>query len=155
MTVRTGARLGVDVGSVRIGVAACDPHGMLAVPVETVPRGKGDVRRIGQLAAERDVIELVVGLPRRLAGDEGIAAAHVRAFSAELARYMAPCPVRLVDERLTTAVATKSMRASGVSSRAGRTAVDQVAAMVILQDALDAERMGDQPPGEVVTVTNE
>lgn len=155
MTVRTGVRIGVDVGSVRIGISTCDRNGMLAVPVETVQRGKGDLRRIAGLVAEREAIEVVVGLPRQLSGEEGIAAAQVRTFSADLARFVAPCPVRLVDERLTTAVATRSMRASGVSSRAGRTAIDQIAATVILQDALDAERLGELPPGEVVTVTHE
>lgn len=149
--VRPGSRLGVDVGAVRIGVAACDPAGTIATPVETVRRGKGDLRRLAELAAERNVIEVVVGLPRTLGGREGIAAEQVRTFGAELARHVAPCPVRLVDERMSTAVAARSMRASGVSARAGRPTIDQAAAMVILQDALDAERVGSQPPGEVLT----
>lgn len=153
MTVRSGARLGVDVGSVRIGVAVCDPSGLLATPLETVRRGSGDVRRLARLAAEYEVIEIVVGLPRTLSGEEGIAAEHVRSFAADLARFVAPCPVRLVDERLTTAVATRGMRASGVSARSGRATLDQAAAMVILQDALDAERAAGRPPGEVLTLT--
>ncbi|WP_084469665.1 Holliday junction resolvase RuvX [Jiangella gansuensis] len=155
MTVRRGVRLGVDVGSVRIGVASCDPGGLIATPVETVRRGPGDLRRLAELVAERSPIELVVGLPRSLDGKEHAAARHVRAFGADLARYVAPCPVRLVDERLTTAVATRGMRASGVSSRAARPAIDQAAAMVILQDALDAERSSGEPPGEVLTVTDD
>lgn len=155
MTLRAGSRLGVDVGSVRIGVASCDPSGLLATPVETVRRGKGDLRRLSELAREREVIEVVVGLPRTLGGEERIAADHVRTFAGRLARYVAPCPVRLVDERLTTAVATRGMRASGVSSRSGRSTVDQAAAMVILQDALDAERASGRPPGEVLTVTHD
>ncbi|WP_106538209.1 Holliday junction resolvase RuvX [Haloactinopolyspora alba] len=153
--MRNGSRLGVDIGSVRIGVASCDPGGVIATPVETVKRGKGDLRRLADLARDREVIEIVVGLPRTLEGGEGIAAGEARVFAADLARHVAPCPVRLVDERLTTAVATRSMRASGVSSRAGRPTVDQAAAMVILQDALDTERTAGQPPGEVLAVTHE
>lgn len=152
MTMRSGSRLGVDVGSVRIGVATCDPGGMLATPVETVRRGRGDLDRLSELVDEYAAVEVVVGLPRALSGDEGIAADHVRAFAAGLAARVAPCPVRLVDERLTTVVATRGMRASGVSSRKVRSSVDQAAAVVILQDALDAERVGGTPPGEVLTV---
>lgn len=148
--MRYGTRLGVDVGSVRIGVASCDPAGVLATPVETVPRGPGDVTRIGQLVAEYLAIEVVVGLPRSLSGQEGKAAQIAREFAVELATEVAPCPVRLVDERLSTVAAAKNMRASGVSSRKGRSRVDQAAASVILQSALDSERMGGNPPGEVV-----
>ena len=152
MTMRSGSRLGIDVGSVRIGVATCDPGGMLATPVETVRRGQGDLDRLSELVDEYAAVEVVVGLPRALSGDEGIAADHVRAFASGLAARVAPCPVRLVDERLTTVVATRGMRASGVSSRKARSSVDQAAAVVILQDALDAERVGGSPPGEVLTV---
>ncbi|PZF82902.1 Holliday junction resolvase RuvX [Jiangella anatolica] len=153
--MRRGVRLGVDVGTVRIGVASCDRDGLIATPVETVRRGKGDLRRIRELALEYDAIEIVLGLPRSLDGKEHAAAAHARAFGTDLARFVTPCPVRLVDERLSTTVAARGMRASGVSARAGRAAVDQAAAMVILQDALDAERRAGEPPGEVLTVTNE
>ncbi|SDT03535.1 Holliday junction resolvase RuvX [Jiangella sp. DSM 45060] len=153
--MRRGVRLGVDVGTVRIGVASCDPGGLIATPVETVRRGKGDLRRLRDLVHEYEAIEIVLGLPRSLDGKEHAAAAHARAFGADLARYVAPCPVRLVDERLSTTVAARGMRASGVSARAGRPAVDQAAAMVILQDALDAERATGGPPGEVLTVSDE
>lgn len=153
MTFRRGVRLGVDVGSVRIGVASCDPDGVLATPVETVRSGSGDLDRLAAVVTEHAAIEVVVGLPRRLSGDEGPAAATAREFARSLARLVAPCPVRLIDERMTTVVATRGMRDSGVSSRRGRSAVDQAAAVVILQGALDAERASGQPPGEVVTDT--
>lgn len=152
--MRKGRRLGVDVGTVRIGLATCDPEGMLASPLETVRAGRGAMERISALVSELEAIEVVVGLPLRLAGDEGPAAQSARAFSEELARLVTPCPVRLVDERLTTVVATRGMRASGVSSRAGRSSVDQAAATVILQDVLDAERVGGTSPGEVVPVAS-
>ena len=100
--MRFGVRLGVDPGDARIGVATSDPSGFLATPVETVRRGKGDVRRLAQLVDEREAVEVVVGLPRSLSGAEGPAAVKVREFAALLARRVAPVPVRLCDERLTT-----------------------------------------------------
>lgn len=151
MTFRAGRRLGVDVGSVRIGVASSDPAGVLATPLETVRRGKGDLDRIRALAVELDVIEVVVGLPRALDGSDGPAAEQARGFAAAVADRVDPVPVRLVDERMSTVVATRGMRAGGVTSRAGRQTVDRAAAVVILQGALDTERETGRPPGETVT----
>ncbi|WP_049564441.1 Holliday junction resolvase RuvX [Streptomyces sp. SBT349] len=152
--MRRGRRLGVDVGEARIGVASCDPDGLLATPVETVP-GR-DVpaaqRRLAQLVAEYEPIEVVVGLPRSLHGGEGPAAARVRAFAEDTARRLAPVPVRLVDERMSTVSATRSMRASGVKEKKGRSRIDQAAAVVILQSALETERSSGRPPGQCVEV---
>ena len=150
--MRPGVRLGVDVGSVRVGIAACDPDGVLATPVETLRRGRGDLARIAQLVQERAAVEVVVGLPRSMSGQEGPAASAARDFAASLARRVAPCPVRLVDERLSTVEATRSMQASGVSARDARGTVDQAAAVVILQGALDVERASGRPPGEIMQV---
>src|SRR5699024_1464164 len=96
VTVRPGRRLGVDVGTVRIGVAASDPAGMLATPLETVRRGRGDLNRIGDLVVEHDVVEVVVGLPVALDGTDGPAAEQVRGFAEALADRVDPVPVRLV-----------------------------------------------------------
>ncbi|MCX9193041.1 Holliday junction resolvase RuvX [Carbonactinospora thermoautotrophica] len=148
--MRPGVRLGVDVGTVRIGVASCDPHGLLATPVETVRRGRGDLNRIARLVTELGAIEVVVGLPRSLSGREGPAAQAAREFAARLARRIAPVPVRLVDERLSTVTAQRGMHEVGVSSRKGRAVIDQAAAVVILQSALDAERTAGSPPGQIV-----
>ncbi|MFC0598749.1 Holliday junction resolvase RuvX [Streptomyces palmae] len=154
MSWRRGRRIAVDVGDARIGVASCDPDGILATPVETVP-GR-DVpaaqRRLTAIVEEYEPIEVVVGLPRSLSGREGPAAAKVRAFAQNLARRVAPVPVRLVDERMTTVTAAQSMRASGVSAKKGRASVDQAAAVVILQSALETERVSGMPPGEGVEV---
>jgi putative Holliday junction resolvase len=148
--LRPGRRLGVDVGAVRIGVAVCDPYGMLATPVETVAAGDGDLARLAELAAEYEVVEAVVGLPRSLSGNEGPAAAKARAFADLLVGKIQPIPVRLVDERLTTVTATRGLRESGVRGRKSRAVVDQAAAVVILQNALDAERASGRPPGTLV-----
>ncbi|MET8679933.1 Holliday junction resolvase RuvX [Streptomyces sp. NPDC004647] len=152
--MRRGRRIAVDVGDARIGVASCDPDGVLATPVETVP-GR-DVpaaqRRLGKIVEEYEPIEVVVGLPRSLSGGEGPAAAKVRGFAQELAQRIAPVPVRLVDERMSTVTAAQSLRASGVSSKKGRKVVDQAAAVVILQNALESERASGKAPGEGVEV---
>ena len=150
--MRRGRRLAVDVGDARIGVASCDPDGILATPVETVP-GR-DVaaahRRLAQLVAEYEPIEVVVGLPRSLKGGEGPAAAKARAFAQRLARQVAPVPVRLVDERMSTVTAAQRMRASGVTAKKGRPRIDQAAAVVILQNALETERTSGRAPGEEI-----
>jgi len=148
--VRTGVRLGVDVGSVRIGIARSDPSGILATPVETVRRGRGDLDRIAALIAEHEVTEVIVGLPTSLSGREGTAAQAAREFAARLADRLPPDVVRLYDERLTTVTAESGLRERGVKGRARRQVVDQAAAVVLLQAALDGERLTDRPPGEIV-----
>ena len=153
--MRIGVRLGIDPGDARIGVARSDPSGFLATPVETVARGAGDVARIAAILAEEEAVEVVVGLPRSLSGREGPAAAKVREFAASLARRVAPVPVRLCDERLTTVTAEGLLRERGRKGSKRRAVVDQAAAVVILQQALDTERSTGVPPGEVVEVEDE
>jgi putative Holliday junction resolvase len=147
-------RVGVDVGTVRVGVAASDPSALLATPVRTVARTPdddgSDIAEIAGLVAERGAVEVVVGLPRTLAGAEGPAAQAARTYAGRLAVRVAPVPVRLVDERLTTVDAHRSLRDSGVDGRSQRAVVDQAAAVLILQAALDAERGSGRPPGELV-----
>ena len=126
-------------------MARSDPTGFLATPVETVRRGKGDLRRIVRLALETEAVEVVVGLPRSLSGGEGPAAVKTRAWATALAEALAPLPVRLVDERLTTVSAEAMLRDRGVKGRARRAVVDQAAAVVILQQALDTERATGTP----------
>ena len=152
--MRPGTRLGLDPGDARIGVARSDPSGFLATPVETVKRGRGDLARIGELVAEiaedGTVLEVVVGLPRSLSGREGPAAVKVREWAAKLARRVAPVPVRLADERLTTVSAEAMLRDRGRSGAKRRAVVDQAAAVVILQHVLDTERASGTAPGEIV-----
>ena len=152
LDVRFGVRLGIDVGTVRIGVARCDPGGMLASPLDTVRRGAGDLAELARLAAGNDAIEIIVGLAVGLRGSEGKAADDGRAFAADLARLVAPLPVRLVDERFTTTEAHDALRRGGKDARARRQVVDAAAAAVLLQAALDAERATGRPPGQLVRV---
>ena len=150
--MRRGTRIGVDVGDVRIGVSTCDPSGILATPVETVAAGPDSVRNILAIADDRQAIEIVVGLPRSLSGDIGPAARKVRAYAEELAAASAPTPVRLVDERMSTVTAQHGLRQAGRKAKQQRSVVDQAAAVVILQSALDIERTSGNLPGELIEV---
>jgi len=149
--LRPGVRIGIDPGDARIGVARSDPTGFLATPVETVRRGRGDLSRIARLVREAEAVEVVVGLPRSLSGGEGPAAAKAREFADALAARVAPVPVRLQDERLTTVAAEAMLRDRGKKGASRRAVVDQAAAVLILQHALDTERETGRPPGEMVT----
>lgn len=153
--MRFGVRLGIDPGEARIGVARSDPSGFLATPVETVKRGRGDLARIAALVDAEGAMEIVVGLPRSLSGGEGPAALKTRQFAATLARRVAPVPVRLCDERLTTVSAEAMLRDRGRKGSKRRAVVDQAAAVLILQQALDSERTSGVAPGEIVEESNE
>jgi putative Holliday junction resolvase len=144
-TRTSGVRIGVDVGSVRVGVAVSDPSAILATPLVTLPRdpsGGSDITRLAELAAEYEAVEIVVGLPRSLSGREGPAAEIARRYAATLADRVAPIPVQLSDERLTTVSATRTLRDRGVRGRRQRAVVDQAAAVLILQTWLDSRRSG-------------
>ncbi len=153
--MRAGVRVGVDVGSVRVGVATCDPDGVLATPLRTLDRdpvGDADVGELARAVAELGAVEVVLGLPRSLSGAEGPAAVTARQYARSLASRVAPVPVRLVDERLTTVDAHRGLAESGVDGRRRRRVVDQAAAVLILQAALDVERSTGRPPGDRVRV---
>jgi putative Holliday junction resolvase len=113
--------LALDHGSARAGVALSDPTGTLATPLEPVARPDSDagLEEIAQLVRERDVETVVVGLPLTLAGGESAQTAQAREFAARLADVVAPVPVQLHDERLTTA---QARRAGGEASEDSRAA---------------------------------
>lgn len=138
-----GVRLGVDVGTVRVGVAVSDPDGILATPVVTLARDAEhgrDLDEIVTLVAERGVVEVVVGLPRTLRGRDGTSAQAAREYAAALSPRIAPVPVVLVDERLTSVKANRILAEQRVPGRSRRAVVDQIAAVEILQTRLEAVR---------------
>ncbi len=151
---RSGPRLALDWGQARIGVAACDPAGTLAYPVEAVPAGPTAVARIVALVGEYEPIELVVGLPRSLSGGEGPSAALVRGQVAALVAAVEPLPVRLVDERLSTVTAAQRLREGGRSAKKQRSRIDAAAAAAILEHALESERHRGTPPGELLSTAD-
>jgi putative Holliday junction resolvase len=136
-----GRRLGVDVGSVRVGVALSDPGPVLATPLVTLSRDERsgrDLDRLAELVAEYEVVEVVVGLPRTLSARHGTAAEQAVAYAGELGARIDPVPVRLADERLTTVSASRMLSDRGVRGRRQRAVIDQAAAVEILQAWLDA-----------------
>ena len=143
-----GRRLGVDVGKVRVGVAISDPDGILASPLATVPRDMGaaadsvpaDIAELVRLVAEHEAVQVVVGLPVRLDGSEGIAAIDIRAYADRLARAVGHVRVVLSDERMSTVVASRRLAERGIRGKRQRAVVDQAAAVEILQSWLDAQR---------------
>ncbi|MDI3213400.1 Holliday junction resolvase RuvX [Arthrobacter sp. AL12] len=142
-----GVKLGVDVGTVRVGVAICDRDGILATPLRTLERNvkkNTDVRILAALAAELGAVEIFVGLPRTMKGEEHASARMATDYAKLLAGKLGECgssvPVRLVDERLSTVSAHRSLHEAGMSSRNHRRVVDQVAAAGILQHALDMQK---------------
>ena len=151
---RRGVRLGVDVGKARVGVARCDRDGLLAVPVETVARTDAAAARIAALATEYEAFELLVGLPVGRSGGDTASTDDARAFAAELATATG-LPVRMVDERLSTVSAHAALRSAGRSQKSSRRIVDQVAAVVLLQQAIDVEKSTGTPAGAVLPETQE
>lgn len=147
--MRTGVRLAVDVGAVRIGIARSDASGTLAVPEATLDARKDWLGALAQLVTEWEPVEIVVGLPLSLDGSEQEAARRVRTVVAQITAELPEMPVRLVDERFTTTVAASRMREAGIATREGRRFVDQAAAVMILQQTLDTERSSGQAPGEL------
>ncbi|MCI9887663.1 Holliday junction resolvase RuvX [Micrococcales bacterium 31B] len=147
-----GVRLGLDVGMARVGVAACDPDGMLAMPVATEPRAKA-VRAVALHLATLDARAIVIGLPRTLRGTESASAAMAREFAQQLHEFLSASgvyvPIRLIDERFTTVSAHSALSASGRKHKSHRSVVDQVAAVMILQHALDSERSTGTPAGDL------
>lgn len=147
-----GRRLGVDVGTVRIGVAMSDPDGILASPVETVDAAVdgSDVARIVEIIRAHDVVEVIVGLPVALRGNHTDSTYAAQDFADDLREDLGGpggTPVRLVDERMSTMAATQALQASGVSAKKGRKKIDQAAAVHILQGWLDARKRVIPPSG--------
>ncbi|MCW2698539.1 MAG: yqgF, partial [Blastococcus sp.] len=140
----TGRVLGVDVGTVRVGVALSDPTGTLASPLETLRRAKNmsDLDRLAALVMEHEVAEVVVGEPVHLSGASGASAADAANYAQELADRIPDVPVNLIDERLSTVTAANHLREGGIDSRKQRRVIDQAAAVVILQQFLDSRRAG-------------
>ncbi len=140
----TGVWVGVDVGTVRVGVARSDPAGILASPLATLardPARDSDIAELAGLVAELGAVGVVVGLPRTLRGAEGKSAEMARNYSERLAAKISPVPVRHVDERLTTVSAQRKLHQNGVrGSKKVRAVIDQAAAVELLQHWLDVMR---------------
>ena len=146
MSLRRGIRIGVDVGTVHVGVSRCDPDGILTMPVMTLTRAPD--------SSDLDQLAVIVGLPRHLRGGEGISAKGARKYARRLKKLVGGVRVAMVDERLTSNQAHERLRASGIPEREHRSVIDQVAAQIILEQALELERMSGRAPGEEIVLEN-
>lgn len=142
-----GVRLAIDVGKARIGVAKSDPDGLLATPLETVSRdldGDTHLRRLVDIVTEYEPLRVYVGYPLNMRGEHTASTEDAVTVAAELADRI-HVPVRMFDERLTTVSAARQFQASGKKASRSRDVIDQAAAVVLLQDAIDRERGGMTP----------
>lgn len=134
-----GARVACDVGSVRIGIARSDPHGILATPIDAVPAGERAIDAVAAIVSETEAVEVIVGLPLSMDGGHGPAAERAASWAAEL-EHRLDVPVVLVDERLTTVQAQRGLHAAGRTTKTSRAVIDSASAVVLLQAHLDALR---------------
>ncbi len=150
--MRRGVRLALDLGGVRTGVARCDATGVLASPMAVwLASSATEISPLLEAAmSEEDILEVIVGLPTNLRGNQALAAERVREVVRELASMLPSLTFRLVDERLTTVAARKQLQAAGYSTRTDKALIDAAAATILLEDALEAERRQGVAPGEIV-----
>jgi putative Holliday junction resolvase len=147
-----GVRIALDVGSVRIGVAKCDREGLLATPLVTITAGPNAVAEVVKLVNEYQAICVYVGNPISLAGKDTASTKSAQEFARELYELLieSNVAVRLIDERLSTVSAQRDLHAAGRNVKQSRDAIDQAAAVVILEHALASERQSDRLVGEEV-----
>ena len=149
--MRDGIRIGVDAGKARVGVSVCDPSGLLATPVVTLERNDPQMlTQFKKLVGEYSPIEIVVGLPLNLQGNHTPSTQDAINLAREF-QQVTNLPVRMIDERLTTVSAHAAMRSVGKKQRGTRSVIDQVAAVMVLQHALDLERSSGKPAGLDIT----
>lgn len=156
-----GVRLAIDVGTVRIGVAKCDPDGLLAVPLETIAAGERAIARTIELIKDQRPIVVYVGNPISLKGEatqSTVAAIEfAQALVIEVSRSLelGLVTVRMIDERLSTVSAQRGLHEAGRTHKSSREVIDQAAAIVILEHALESERRQGEFVGREVVLANE
>ena len=156
-----GVRLAMDVGTVRIGVAKCDPDGMLAVPLETIVAGEQAIARAIELIRDQRPIVVYVGNPISLKGQAtastDAAIEFAQALVAEVSRSLdiGALSVRMIDERLSTVSAQRGLHEAGRTHKSSREVIDQAAAIVILEHALESEKRQGTFVGREVVLANE
>lgn len=150
-TLRSGVRIAIDVGKVRVGIAASDSEGILATPVATASRGKNDLAIVLRLAREKQILEIYVGYPLNMDGTVGSSAKAALAWARRIQRKLPDISVRMIDERLTSVLAHRQLHEAGRAEITHRAVVDQVAAVNILESALETERTSGRVPGISLT----
>lgn len=147
-----GRRLAVDVGTVRVGLAICDPDGILSSPLPPIARSGAAVDAVAgvqEIISEHGVIEVFVGDPISLSGSETASTKDARAFAAQLAT-VTEASIRLVDERLTTVTAAAKLRLNGKDAKQSKSLIDSASAVEILDQALSIWKRSGSSPGIAV-----
>jgi putative Holliday junction resolvase len=147
-----GRRLAIDVGTVRIGLAICDPDGILSSPLAALGRSQDlseTLQIVSDLVTEHNAIEVYVGDPISLSGGQSASTRDAREFAEKLADLIS-APIRLVDERLTTVTASAKLRDSGKDARQSKSLIDSASAVEILEQALATLRVSGKAPGRQV-----
>ena len=142
-----GSRLAIDVGTVRIGLAVSDPDSILSTPLPALIRSKlltETLQEILSLISDNGVIEVYVGDPLSLSGEETASTQDARQFALQLAE-LTSVPVRLVDERLTTVTASSKLRLNGLNAKAAKDLIDSASAVEILEQALNVSKKSGKP----------
>ena len=156
-----GVRLAMDVGTVRIGVAKCDPDGMLAVPLETIPAGDRAISRAMEIIKDEQAIVVYVGNPISLKGGATASTQAAIEFAQALVTEVSGSletsnvSVRMIDERLSTVSAQRGLHEAGKTHKSSREVIDQAAAIVILEHALESEKRQGTFVGREVVLANE
>jgi putative Holliday junction resolvase len=131
-----GRRIAFDYGDARIGVAICDPDGILATPLPFLDSGKPKVMRdVAALFEEYSPIAIYLGLPKHLSGSEGEAVEKVREFASKISE-ISPVPIVFIDERMSTVGAQKKLQEAGKNSKESRSLIDSMSAVAILESGL-------------------
>lgn len=145
--MRKGIRFAIDYGDARVGLAKSDIDAIMAVPVATIKNDKNLLNNIIAHITESSCLEVYVGLPRHLSGNIGSSANKSVNFAQQLKKALVAIPVRMIDERLTTTSASARLQESGVNTRGQKGIIDQVAAIELLEQALDYEKRNNEIPG--------
>ena len=145
--MRKGIRYAIDYGEVRVGLAKSDIDAILAVPVVTLKNDQDLITNILSQVNETGCLEIYVGLPKHLSGQIGIAAKKCLNFAKQLKKSLPSVSVRMLDERLTSSTASARLQESGVNTRGQKAMIDQVAAIELIEQALDFEKRNNLIPG--------
>jgi putative Holliday junction resolvase len=142
---RIGVHIACDVGDVRVGIARCDPDGILTTPLDAIPAGPQCARVVATIAADSGAVAIVVGHPIGLDGRGGRAAGIAEVWASELAQ-VTDLPVVMHDERLSTVQAQRRLHETGKDTRRSRAVIDSASAAVILEAYLAAKHDGREQP---------
>lgn len=137
---RFGRRIAFDYGDARIGVAVCDPDGLVATPLENLPsKDPALIEMIRDLIEDYEPVKIYVGLPKALGGADSVAVAKATAFAEKLTSAF-DIELAMIDERLSTVSAARTLREAGIDAKAAKAKIDSASAVAILEQGLAIDK---------------